>query len=106
MAGRTFSAISSGTLTRTVSPLFCVSTTRTCSQRSELFEEFEVTVTLWPDRMTGESNTAAARATHARRAVPSKTRLIKLLLEDSYGAGQPVPNDAEPHRFDNGCQRY
>src|SRR5713101_7614710 len=88
MAGKTFSAMSRGTLTRTVSFLDSVLTTRTCNQRSEVFEESEVMLTDWAYSATGASRTAAARATEARRAKCFETErceswlMSRFLLED------------------------
>src|SRR5260370_5024377 len=91
MAGRTFSAISRGTLTRTVSFLDSVLTTRTCSQRSEVFEESEVMLTDWAYSTTGANSKAAARAMEARRAMCCEIEWCEswlmyiLLLEDGVG---------------------
>src|SRR5262245_56836637 len=59
MAGRTFSARASGTLARTVSPLWSVLMTRTWSQRS-LLEELEAVV--WALPANGVKSRAAAAA--------------------------------------------
>ena len=74
MVGKTFSASSNGTLTRTVSSFESVLSTRTCSQRScvEVSEDFFEL--FWATPALGESAKAAA-AINAR-AENFRVRLV------------------------------
>src|SRR5262249_10215686 len=80
---RTFSAISSGTLTLTVSPLWLESMTRTCSHRSEVLEDGEFTVTSWAREAgarvaIGASSRGGARAIGGGRGVRCVGNIIKI----------------------------
>src|SRR4029077_9607963 len=72
MVGRTFSASSKGTLTRTVSPLASELMTRTCSQRSEVDEDLDEPEDDCATTPKGASN---------KRAVAARADLAKRLRE-------------------------
>src|SRR5258708_18177499 len=92
MVGRTFSANSRGTLTRTVSPLASELMTRTCSQRS-----LDADVVDWVELAEATADCAKAPSGERRRAaVVMRTGLAKkpLLRADIPGCllngGGPV----------------
>src|SRR5258708_32061686 len=83
MAGRTFSASSSGTLTRTVSPLLSELMTRTCSQRS-----FEREVVDWPELAGAALDCAKAPSGESMRAAVAMRAVFEdqaLLRSDMTG---------------------
>src|SRR5215475_6715031 len=108
MAGRTFSAISRGTLTRTVSPLWLVSMTRTWSQRSEVLEDEEFTVTSWAREAgartaSGAKARAAARTIEAGRVVRCERILMQFSPSDGWRRDSPFQKaGAECPRLERG----
>src|SRR6516162_5769992 len=93
MAGSTFSAISTGTLTRTVSPLSSVLSTRTWIHCSLALEEVPEVLCA---NETGARKTAAKATVAANSKTPRDMRFMLKLLGHKYAQGtRKVPRDAE-----------
>src|SRR5260370_10012493 len=87
MVGRTFSANSRGTLTRTVSPLASELMTRTCSQRS-----LDADVVDWVELAEVTADCAKALSGERRRAaVEVRVGLAKKILVRSDMTGCLLP---------------